>query len=82
MADFIGEALGAKPETSRNCFAGMSACAALYRASLFREEEVFFRKEEKVLCEDLFLTLQYAGMQGKSFCCLNAFIITVPMKAL
>ena len=37
MADFIGEALGAVPETSRNCFAGMSACAALYRASLFSE---------------------------------------------
>ena len=57
MADFIGEALGAVPETSRNCFAGMSACAALYRASLFREEEVFFRKEEKVLCEDLFFNI-------------------------
>ena len=35
----------------------MSACAALYRASLFREEEVFFRKEEKVLCEDLFFNI-------------------------
>lgn len=54
MAEFIGEALGAVPEISRNCFAGMSACAALYRASLFREEEVFFGRKRRCFARTFF----------------------------
>ncbi len=58
MDEFLAEAVGALPETSQNCFAGMSACAALYRSDLFSKDGIRFEKEQKVLCEDLFFNIE------------------------
>lgn len=56
--EFLAEAVGALPETSQNCFAGMSACGALYHASFFSEDGIRFQREQKVLCEDLFFNIE------------------------
>lgn len=56
--EFLAEAVGALPETSQNCFAGMSACGALYHASFFSEDGIRFQREQRVLCEDLFFNIE------------------------
>ena len=56
--EFLAEAVGALPETSQNCFAGMSACAALYHADFFKKDGIRFEQEQKVLCEDLFFNIE------------------------
>lgn len=54
---FIKEVIGNRPSKSGNCFTGMSAWGNLYAAALFREKGIRFRKEQKVLCEDLFFNI-------------------------
>ena len=54
---FVKEVIGKRPQESGNCFTGMSAWGNLYDVSLFREDGIRFRKEQKVLCEDLFFNI-------------------------
>ncbi len=58
FAGFVGEILGAPPESSGNAFAGVSVWGALYNLEFLKKNSIYLESEREVLSEDIFFNIK------------------------
>lgn len=55
---FLARAVACSPDSTEQCFAGVSACAVLYRTELIKTHNILFKKEKEILTDDIFFNIE------------------------